>query len=220
MLGAILGGVGLLGNLFGGAGKGAAAERQAQNQFTQNENQRRMQKFGIEQGALSNANALQERATMDRASMGVNAPQQRMLQALLGSMMQNAQSASFSGLPKGVTVPQMSGGMNPSTLINALQRAGGGQFQNQALLAALTGSDTPKATNYLQSSLMAPPEMQGYKRAGKGESLLSALGLAGSVASGLQGMGVGRGSAPAMNNQMGRAAQTVPGWYIPTQRVG
>jgi len=189
MLGALLGGVGLLGGLFGGAGKGAAQERANQNDLISRDNQTRTSQYGIQQNAALNANALQERALMDRAQMGVNAPQQRMLQALLGSMLQNAQGAQFSGLPKGVSVPTMSGGMNPSTLINLLQRAGGGAQQKQALLAALTGSDTPAAPNYPQSALMAPPQMQGYKQPGKGESLLSALGLAGSAA---QALGYGK----------------------------
>jgi hypothetical protein len=200
MLGAILSGASLLGKLFGGAGKGAAAERGNQNDLISRDNMTRASLYGTQQGALSNAQALQERSTMDRARMGVSAPQQRMLQALLGSMVQNAQGAQFSGLPAGVTVPKMSGGMNPSSLINALQRAGGGAQQKQALLAALTGSDTPAATNYVGTGVMPQPQMQGYKQPGKGESLLSMLGLVGSVAGGLQGMGVGQQKPPVNYN--------------------
>lgn len=197
MLGAILGGASLLGKLFGGAGKGAADERNNQNDLISRDNMTRASLYGTQQGALSNAQALQERGTMDRARMGVSAPQQRMLQALLGSMMQNAQGAQFSGLPAGVSVPKMSGGVNPSTLINAFQRAGAGVQQRQAMGAALTGSDTPAPPDYVQSGVMPQPSMGGYKQPGKGESLLSLLGLIGAGAGGLQQMGVGRAKPPS-----------------------
>lgn len=187
MLGAILGGAGILGKLLGGGGEGAAKERLAQNQFLQNENNRTAALYGTQQNALANLLGLQERATMDRAKMGVEAPSARMKQALLASLLQSARPASFSGLPKGVTVPQMSGGLNPA-LINSAARSGAGELQRQALLALLTKSDVPQATNYGKTGMLPLPQFQGYKGAGKGESFMSGAGLIGGLLGGIGGL--------------------------------
>lgn len=195
VLGAILGGAGILGKLLGGGGEGAAKERMAQNTFTQGENNRMAALYGTQQNALANLLGLQERATMDRAKMGVEAPSARMKQALLASLLQNARPASFSGLPKGVTVPQMSGGLNPA-LINAAARSGAGELQRQALLALLTKSDVPQATDYGKTGMLPLPQFQGYKGAGKGESFMSGAGLIGGLLGGLGGLRRGNAGPP------------------------
>lgn len=217
MLGAILGGASLLGKLFGGAGEGAAKDRLAQNEFLQRENQLQASLYGTQQNALAQLLGLQERGTMDRAQLGIAAPQARMKQALLASLLQNAKPASFSGLPAGVTVPQMSGGLSPA-LINNLARAGGGELQRQALLALLTKSDVPAQTDYVKQGMLQAPQMARYKQPGKFESFASGAGLIGGLLGGLGQMGVGQ-RAPVMSNQMGRVA--VPAdWQLPRSMMG
>jgi hypothetical protein len=164
--------------IAGKIGKGKADARNQQNQFAQNENQRQAQIHGTQQRSLVDLLGLQENATMDRAQMGVQAPQARAKQALLGSLMQNLQPASLSGLPPGVTMPQMSGGLTPAA-INPAARAGGGELQRQALLALLSKSDVPTMTDYPKAGMLPAPVPQGYKDAGKFESIMSAIGAIG-----------------------------------------
>jgi hypothetical protein len=185
---AIAAGAGVLGKLFGGAAKGQSQERGAQNDFTAQQNQQALSKYGIDQGARTSLSSLQENATMNRANLGIQAPQARMKQALLGSMLQNMQSAKVSA-PSGIRMGSISGGLDPSTLLSAATRAGGGEMEKQALMALLSKSDVPGATDYVTSGKVEDPTMQNYKTAGKGESLLSALGLLGSVGGAISEIG-------------------------------
>lgn len=177
---AIAAGAGLLGKLFGGAAKGASQERAGQNNATQNQNHVLNQQYGIQQGAATNLAGLQERATMDRAQMGVQAPSARMRQAVLASLIQNTRGAQIAP-PAGVNMAKLSGGLTPDSL-SAATRAGGSELEKQALLALLTKSDVPGATDYQQSGMVSSPTMGGYKDAGKMESLMSVLGLLGGTA--------------------------------------
>lgn len=177
---AIAAGAGILGKLFGGAAKGQAQERGNQNNFTQTQNQQALSKYGVDQGARTSLSNLQEGATMNRANLGIQAPQARMKQALLGSMLQNLQSAKVSA-PSGIRMGSISGGLDPSTLLSAATRAGGGEMEKQALMALLTKSDVPSATDYVNSGKVEDPTLQNYQTPGKGESLLSLLGGIGSA---------------------------------------
>ena len=168
-----------LAGVAAGAARGQAGERTAENNFQTNQNQLLNSQYGTQQSALAQLLALQERATMDRANMGVAAPSARMKQAILGSMIQNLQSAKITP-PAGVTMGQLSGGIDPSKLLNAATRAGGGELNRQSLLALLNKSDVPEPTNYAQTGLMQAPTMGGYKGAGGLETTLSTLGLIGS----------------------------------------
>ena len=192
----VLAGAGVLGKLFGGAAKGASDNRAQQNQFQAQQNQQALQQYGIEQGAKTNLSNLQEQATMNRAQMGIAAPQQRMKQALLASILQNLQSAKVTP-PAGVRMGQLSGGIDPSRLINPAARAGGAEMQKQALLALLTGSDTPGPTDYLSSGRVQAPSLGGFQGPGKGESILSTLGLLGSIGGGVgEAYGAYQGAKP------------------------
>lgn len=186
MLGAILGGAQLLGSLFGGAGKGAAAERQSQNEFLQRENQMKLGQYSTQQQALLSLLGLDESALMNRAKLGIEAPSARTKQAVLGSLLSRLQPTQVQA-PAGIRVPQVSGGLRDA-LGGAGMRGAGNLLQLQALKALASKSDVPAPTNYAQRGMLPAPQMQGYKQAGKGESLLSMLGLAGGVAGALGGM--------------------------------
>ena len=186
MLGKILGGITGLGSVFGGAGQGQAAERQSQNDFLQRENQMRLGQYSTQQQALLSLLGLDEKATMDRAQLGIQAPSSRTKQAVIGSLLARLQPTRIQA-PAGINVGKVSGGLS-GAMGGGGMRAAGNALQMQALKALLSGSDVPQAGNYTQRGMVQAPQMQGYKSAGKGESLLSALGLAGGLAGGLQQM--------------------------------
>jgi hypothetical protein len=194
---AIAAGAGLIGKIAGGAGKGAAAERANQNNFAQTQNQQALSQFGIQQNARNNLLGQQEQATLNRAQLGMQAPNVRMRQALLGSLIQNMQSAKITP-PSGIRMGQVSGGIDPSALLNAGARQGGAEMQRQALMALLTKSDVPAATDFVRDGTVAAPQMGGYKKPGRGESILSLIGLLGSAGGSMAGMG-GGGGMPEMN---------------------
>lgn len=158
------------------AGKGAAGERTNKNNFIQGENNRAALIHGTQQRGLIDLLNTQERGTMDRAKIGLDAPGQRSRQSVIGSLLQNLQPAQISGLPAGVSVPQMSGGLTPAAL-NPAARAGGGEMQRQALMALMNKSDVPAMPNYPQLGMLPAPTAQGYQSPGKLESILSAIGL-------------------------------------------
>jgi hypothetical protein len=188
---AIAAGAGILGKIAGGAGKGAAAERGNQNDFTQTQNQQALSKYGIDQSARQNLLGQQEQATLNRAQLGMQAPNVRMKQALLGSLIQNMQSAKITP-PSGIRMGQMTGGIDPSSLLNAGARAGGGEMQRQALMALLTKSDVPAATDFVRDGTVAGPQMGGYKKPGGMETALSLIGLLGSAGGAMANMGGGK----------------------------
>lgn len=177
---AIAAGAGILGKIMGGGAKGAATERASQNDFTQTQNQQALSKYGIDQSARTALTNTQEGAVMDRAKMGVNAPMARAKQSLIGSILQNLQSAKITA-PAGIRMGQMSGGLDPSSLLNAGARQGGAEMQRQALMALMNKSDVPAQTDYVSSGTVAAPQMGQFKQAGKGESLMSLLSLLGSA---------------------------------------
>jgi hypothetical protein len=170
MWGQILGAVTGLGSLFGGAGKGAANERAM-------ENQSRANAYDTQQRSLLQLLGLDERATMDRAQLGIAAPQARAKQALLGSLMQRMQKANVQP-PPGIRMGQVSGGIGDAIGGSGAKMAGL-LMQLQALKAMQSGSDVPAATNYAQRGMLPPPQ---FKKAGKGESIMSLLGLVGGAA--------------------------------------
>lgn len=184
MLGTILGAITGLGSILGGAGRGAAAERQSQNDFLQRENQMRLQQYAAQQQALAQLLGLDESATMNRAQLGIQAPSARAKQAVVGSLLARLQPARVTP-PSGVRMGQLSGGLGGAIGNGGMQQAGNALLA-QALQALIAKSDVPGQTNYAQRGLLQTPAMAAYKGAGKGESLLSALGLAGGVAGAVQ----------------------------------
>lgn len=247
MLPALLAGAGLLGKLFGGGAKGAAAERGTRNDYQQTQNQQALSQFNTQQNALlqallaqgseaSNRYNTRQGATtsalgqesqeatgryntrqgatqtalgqqsaegLQRAQLGLNAPSVRARQGVMGSLMANLQPVKVEGGNPRLAgrVPQISGGLTPSAL-SADTRQQGGELAKAALMAQLTGSDVPAATNFrggvldapkptdfrsgvldappatdYASGVMKPPSLQGFQQPGKGESIASFLSM-------------------------------------------
>lgn len=190
---AIAAGAGLLGKLMGKGGEGAAKERTNQNDFQQQQNQLANQQFNTQQNAATNLAGLDEKATMDRANLGISAPSARMKQALLGSLLQNYQSRSVEA-PAGIRMGKVSGGLDLSTIADAV-KAGGGELLRQGLDALYSKSDVPMAANYSQSAKVAAPSLGGYQGAGKMESVLSGGGLLGSLLGSIAELSKGNGAS-------------------------
>lgn len=182
---AIMGGASLLGKLFGGAAKGSADQRMAENNQTGQQNDLAARLYGTRQGALLQALMAKDRGAMDRystrqgatttalgqeeagklnrAQLGLQAPTIRAKQSLLGSAMENMQPVSVSGLPTRLQgrVPTISGGLSPSMLSDTT-RAHGKELQRAALAAQFSGSDIPAATDF-KSGILDAPEMVDFE---------------------------------------------------------
>lgn len=103
-------------------------ENTSRNVFNQNT------ATGKNQYAVSRMNADLNKADLDLAQrkFQVAAPGARGRNAVQGDILSSAQDVSFSGLPRGITVPTVSGGLRPS-MFSANTRALGSNMSAQAL---------------------------------------------------------------------------------------
>lgn len=170
----------LIGGMLSGGAKGQAAERGGQNNFNLSQDVLRDRQYGTQQSALLQLLGLLEAGQLQRARIGLDAPGQRTRQAILGSLLQNIQPFSVSP-PPGVRMGNIQGGMSPA-LLNPQARQAGGELQRQALQALISRSDVPAMPD-TSRTILAPPQLSPYRQAGKGESIMSLLGL------GLSGLG-------------------------------
>ena len=159
-------------------------------------------RYGTQQGATSRALEGESAEGLARSRLGLDSGSTRARQSILGSIMQNGHALNLTPVG-GVAghVPQISGGLSLDTL-SPESRQHGQALTNAALMAQLSGSDVPAATNFRAGILsppaatdfksgvmtppdeldwaggvLAPPTLTGYKGAGKGESILSLLGM-------------------------------------------
>jgi hypothetical protein len=211
-LGAILGAGSLLGGLFGGAAKGQAQERSTANQFNLGQDALRNQQYGTKQSALMQLLGLEESGRLNRAKIGLDAPGQRTRQAILGSLLQNLQPMQLTP-PPGVRMGNIQGGMSPA-LLNQGARGAGAELQKQALLALLTKSDVPAMPD-TSKSIIDAPQLSQYQKAGKGESLLSILGLIGGGMGAMQPFGQqgGQGAPQSGGRYPGMTPPFYPGGF-------
>jgi hypothetical protein len=187
-----------LGKVLGGAGKGAAESRAAENQAMALRDKTLADLYGTQQGAGINLMQMLERGLQDRAKLALEAPSARLNQLIRGSLLANVQPARITGgFSSNVRIPQLSGGLSPSAL-SAAARTGGAEMQRQALLKLFSGQDVPKMPNFA-GSLIRPPQLSEYKQAGKGESLLSGLGLGAGILGSVLGPLMGQQRLPSQS---------------------
>jgi len=177
----------------GKAGEGAAAERAGANTFATTQNQLAQAGHNSDITALLQALQQNESAKMNRAQLGIQAPSARTKQALLGSLLMNAQTAKYQP-PPGVRMGAVSGGFDLSKLL-ANARTAGSELNSQATRALQTGSDIPAYTD-ATSRLSKSPTPTGYQGAGKLESTMSGAATAGSLLAALM---AARNKQPQMN---------------------
>lgn len=180
------------------AAKGAADERAKKNQYTLQRDELAQRGNTADMTALLNALNQNEQAKLNRAQLGVNAPNARAKQAILGSLMQNAQSTKYQA-PPGVRVG--GGGIDLGKLLSGARQAGGA-LSSQATTALQTGSDVPAYTD-AASQLTKNPTPTPYQNAGKVETILSLLGLLGSGVGAYNSMSGGAGSGGAAGGGSG-----------------
>lgn len=183
------------GSILGKAGQGASQERQSANNFQLQNNQLAQSAHNSDMQALLSALAQNERGKMDRAQLGMQAPQTRTRQALLGSILQNARGARVQA-PAGIRMGNISGGAFDLDALLSQARGAGRTLNQQATTALETGSDIP-AYEDATARLSKSPTPTGYQKAGKLEGLLSGGGLLGALLGAY--MNAKKGTLPEMN---------------------
>lgn len=177
-------------------------------------------RYNTRQGATTTALGQQSNEALQRAQLGLAAPTARARQSVMGSLMENMQPVQVeaTGRTRG-RVPTITGGLTPAAL-GANTRQHGAELSKAALLAQLSGSDIPAATNFqggilaappatdfaggvlaapeatdYTKGIIAPPKLPGFKEAGKGESIMAGLGIGGGLLAQLLPF-LNRGPAP------------------------
>ena len=89
MLPLILGGVSLLGSLFGKGAQKSAEGRAQESQLIEQRNRTLSDNYATNQRAILEALGLQSRNDLDRAQFNISAPSARMKQTMLGDLLMN-----------------------------------------------------------------------------------------------------------------------------------
>jgi hypothetical protein len=184
----------VIGKIFGGQAQGSANQRVVENNQTGDQNRLLAQMYGINQNANQNAvNAGasermgQRNQALDEKKFALAAPSVRAGQSVRGSIMQNAQPVTLSGLPDRISsrIPTISGGLSPA-LFNDNTRALGGEMTRKALIDQLKGDDfAPMETTDFSKGIVPMPEMAEMERAGLLEKILGGAGMAGDIIGGI-----------------------------------
>lgn len=185
-----------LGSVLSGAAQGSANQRGADNNQAAQRNALLAQLYNINQNATSNAlhdssveKLAQGNQALDQKKFALTAPSVRASQSVRGSILQNAQPVTLSGLPDRVAshVPTISGGLSPS-VFNADTRALGGELTRKALVDQLAG-DTfdPMTPTDFSGGVLPQPKLEDFSR--PGGALENTLGTTGLIASILGSLG-------------------------------
>jgi hypothetical protein len=184
----------VIGKIFGGQAQGSANQRVVENNQTGDQNRLLAQMYGINQNANQNAvNAGasermgQRNQALDEKKFALAAPSVRAGQSVRGSIMQNAQPVSLSGLPDRISsrIPTIEGGLSPA-LFNDNTRALGGEMTRKALIDQLKGDEfAPMEATDFSKGIMPMPEMEEMERAGLLEKILGGAGMAGDIIGGI-----------------------------------
>lgn len=114
-------------------------------------------RYGIKQRATTDALDATEKGALDRSKLGMDSASIRAKQSIRASLMKNGHGIKISGLPAGVAshMPTITGGLSLDSL-DPITRQHGDALLNSALMAQLTGSDVPAATDFKGGVLDAP----------------------------------------------------------------
>lgn len=197
-----------LGQIASGAAQGSANQRSAENNQAAQRNALLASLYNTNQNATMNAltSASNERTSqrgqaLDEKKFALTAPSTRASQSVRGSIMQNAQPVTLSGLSDKIHVPTISGGLSPA-LFNADTRALGGEMTRKALIDQLKGDDfAPMEKTDFSGGVLPTPKLEDYQnKPGMLEKILGTLGLGGSLAGGV-GEAFGAGAFGAKGRQ-------------------
>lgn len=180
-----------LSGLFGDTGQaaGGAAAGAASNRFKQDAAQN-----AYDSNAIKNYEA-----QLAAAQQKLQGNTTLANQAVRGDTMVNAQDAAIHGLPAGVVVPNISGGLRPS-LMGAPSKQAGAQLSKLALQQLMNGGmDQPKAVTL--TPLQTPSTL---------ENILGGTALVGSLGGPVLKDLFGTGGMLAGNGQNGQTANYGP----------
>ena len=211
--------------VLGGAGSGAAKDRESQNDAIARNNNAKAALYSTQQGGILRAienldSSRLSRAGVDlqRRGFALNAPTVRANQSARGSVLANAQDASISGLPSRIQKRTISGGLRPS-MLGGETRALGQEMMAKALRDQMAGDsfeDIPE-TDFM-GGLIAPPTLDGYKEPGTFESFASGAGIIGGILEALSKVNMPRRTVDyGFENRNG---QTVSTPFIPGTQWG
>jgi len=166
------------------------------------------------QGAHTAAKAGESGEKVALARLGLDAPTANAKASILGSLMKNMQPSQFVS-PSGQRghLTQFTGGMTAANL-DPMTRQHGDELMKAALEKQLSGGgipgatdfgggiqdwskavlDVPEATDYSKGLILPPEVTEEYKKAGKLETIMSAIGA------GLSGAGAVEGSRSRSND--------------------
>lgn len=197
----------IIGKIAGGAAKGSADQRGAENQQALQKNSLLANLYGTNQNAtmqslIAGANEKQNQAQTDlqQRQFALAAPGKRASDAARGSLLQNVRSASFSGLPSRVSssIPTLSGGLNPDQVFSPEARQAGAQLTRQSVMDLLKGdSFAPQTATDFKSGVLPLPQLEELKKSGLLEKILGGAGLVGSL---IGSIGQMRGGTPSSGN--------------------
>jgi hypothetical protein len=147
--------------------------------------------------AAQNAQNARAGGILNEQELALSAPRTRAQNSVRGSILANAQDATISGLPKGVTVPTISGGLRPS-MFSGDTRALGQQMTRDALLSQMAPQVTPysdmKPLDVSSITSMKAPGPTPLPQASTLDSILANIGMYGGLA------GVGLAAAQQKQN--------------------
>lgn len=206
-------GAGLAGQVAAAKSAGRAQGRQADAAANMSIDQFGQQNYGANQNAMLTAGSMAEAARLDRAKLGMEAPETRTKQALYGDLIQHLGDAKLSGLGAHVPKVSISGGLRPSAVSQAGRDAAGGALQTQAMQALLSGSDVPEMPDF-SKLVLEPPTATPLPQAGTQDKWLDVLSNIGLAAQGGQALydSTKKKPAPIAANNTGTApfVQNIP----------
>lgn len=175
----------------GAAAQARAAGRAKQAELQQVNDRTAQQGYGTDKQINLSALADAYNASLGRAGGVLNeqaanlaAARARAAQAVHGDVLANAQDATISGVPRGVTVPTISGGLRPS-MFSGDTRALGAALSRQALLGQLDAPPTPysslKPLDVSSITAMHAPGATPLPTGNALDSILANIGLYGSL---------------------------------------
>ena len=212
--GDIIQAAGAVGQVAAAKQAGRANGRQADAAANMSVDQYNQQNYGANQNAMLTAGSMAEAARLDRAKLGLEAPEVRTKQALYGDLIKHLQDAKISGLGAHVPGVSISGGLRPSAISQAGRNAAGDALQTQAMQALLSGSDVPEMPDF-SKLVLEPPAATPLPQAGAQDKWLDVLSNIGLAAQGGQALyNSTKKPAPIATNNTGAqpfAANTMRG---------
>jgi hypothetical protein len=161
--------------------------------------------------AAQNSQNARAGGILNEQELALSAPRTRAQNSVRGSILANAQDATISGLPKGVTVPNISGGLRPS-LFSGDTRALGQQMTRDALLSQMAPQVTPysdmKPLDVSSITSMKAPGPTPLPQASTLDSILANIGMYGGLAG--VGLSAAQQQRPPFNET--RGGTTVPSY--------